>query len=405
VTEPLQRRGDSVAAGNLLVDAVEPRITHTITLHDETLRDGEQTVGVRFTRAEKVELATGLIAAGLRSLNVGFPAVSEEEKETVRAIAQAADKSCLSALARATKADIEAVVACEIPTVALFIATSDVHLEHKLKMSEDEAYRRMVDQIKLAKSYGLRVRFAFEDASRTPLERTKRFAGGALEAGAAAVNLCDTCGVLTPAATTLLVRTIVEIAGKDGVAIHFHNDHGLALANSLAACAAGARFIQGTLLGLGERTGNTPLEQLAVALTTKYNVPLGIDLGKVVKLAHRVSEIVGFPIPKTAPVIGAHAVAHESGIHVHGIMSDTASYEPYPPRLVGRDHEVCYGKHSGLSNLKYLALRHDLSVPEETLTRVLERVKSLTEGGRSLSEEDVLGLVTEDAKANAPAAG
>lgn len=375
----LPRNVDSVGLGNLLVNEFDNRIDGPVDLHDETLRDGEQTVGVAFDPEQKLEIAKRLLDAGVTYLTAGFPAVSEREREAVRAIVALGKTEGLSCLSRSKKSDIEAVVACGVPTVALFIPISDPHLEHKLRLSEDQAFDRMVDQIQIAKAAGLQVRFAFEDMSRTPLPRIRRFVDGAMKAGADRVVICDTAGVLTPISAYRLTEEVRKIAGGDAIAIHFHDDMGLALANTLAACQAGARMVQGTMLGLGERAGNARTEQLVTTLRYKYDVDTGIHPNRLYELAKFVSEISGFPIALNAPVVGGNVFSHESGIHVAGIQRDAGCYEPYPPELVGRHHNVCFGKHAGLSNLRFAAETLGIEVSDETLEKVLAMVKELKE--------------------------
>jgi isopropylmalate/homocitrate/citramalate synthase len=383
------RTVDSIAAGNTLISHFEKPISHRIDVHDDSLRDGEQTVGVAFSVERKIEIARGLLDAGIRYLSLGYPAVSEAEREAIRAVAQVGDAAGFSCLSRATRQDIEAVVSCLIPNVALFIGVSNVHLIHKLRITEEQAYDRMREQIALALSYGLTPRFVLEDATRAPLERLKRFAGGAIEAGAKLVTIPDTCGVLTPITTDRLVRDLTAVIGEGRLVVHFHNDLGMATANSLVACAAGARFVQGTLNGIGERAGNTNLEQIVVALKVKYGVDLGIDLNKLRLLSKKMADWVGFPVPPNQPLSGEFVFSHESGIHVHGITQEAACYEPFPPELIGRQHQVRYGKHSGLSNLKYLAQLLGIDLPDATLAKVLAEVKTRSEKGQPTEPAEV----------------
>jgi isopropylmalate/homocitrate/citramalate synthase len=383
------RREDSLSLGNTLVDALDERIDHPVHLHDETLRDGEQTAGIAFSAERKIEIAKALFDAGVRFLNAGFPAVSQEERDTVRAIAREGRSARITCLSRPIKSNIEAVIACEVEWVSLFIAISDCHLQHKLHLTPEAAHQKMVDGIRLARSHGLNVRFAFEDLSRTPLERIKRFAGGALEAGAKMITVCDTCGVLTPNTARRLIEALVPVTGGDALVIHFHNDLGLAVANSLAACAGGAFHVQATLLGLGERSGNASLEQMAVALRAKHGLASELALDKLTAAAGRVAEMLGYPIPPTQPIVGANVFGHESGIHVNGILADTATYEAFPPELVGRRHEVRFGKHSGLSNIRFVADRLELALDDARLEEVLAFVKRRGEMNAPPSEAEV----------------
>lgn len=389
----MRRSVDSIAAGNTLVDHYEEPIRHPIDVHDDSLRDGEQTVGVAFSPERKIEIARGLLDAGIRYMSLGYPAVSEAEREAIRAVAQVGDAAHFSCLSRATREDIEAVVACGIPNVALFIGVSDVHLVHRLRITVDQAYARMREQLALARSYGLNARFVLEDATRTPPERLKRFAGGAIEAGATLVTIPDTCGVLTPMTAYRMVKGLTKTIGEGRLVVHFHNDLGMATANTLAACAAGARFAQGTLNGIGERAGNTNLEQLVVGLRVKYGVDLGVNLPKLSALSRQMAEWMHFPVPPHQPISGEYVFSHESGIHVHGIMNDPACYEPFPPELVGRFHEIRYGKHSGISSLKYLAQKLGRDVDTSALDAILATVKKRADDQATMKPAEIEDLL------------
>lgn len=394
-TSGFERHHDSIAAGNILTQHYEAPILQEVDIHDESLRDGEQTVGLAFSLERKLQIARGLLDAGVRYLSLGYPAVSDAERDAVRTLAKLGDPSGFSCLSRATPGDIQAVVACDIPNVALFIGISDVHLARKLRMSEHAAYERMRAQLALARSHGLSARFGLEDATRAPIERIKRFALGALEAGANMVTIPDTCGVLTPLTAFRLFRDLTSVLGPGRLAAHFHNDLGMATANTLAACAGGARLVQGTLGGIGERAGNANLEQLVLGLKVKYGVDTGIDPEKVRRLSLQMAEWVRFPIPPNQPISGAYAFSHESGIHVHGILQDAACYEPFPPELVGCQHVVRYGKHSGSSNLKYLAHLLGLQPSDAVLDDVLALVKRRSERGEAMEAAEIEQLLRE----------
>jgi isopropylmalate/homocitrate/citramalate synthase len=368
---------DSIAAANSLVIDPADRIAHPITLCDDTLRDGEQTVGVAFSVEQKVTIAKMLLDAGITHFTVGMPAVSEPERDAARAIrALGAPTAGLYPFARALRSDIEVSMSCGYENIALFIPISDLHLEYKLKLSEDGAFAKMVDAIALARSYGLRVRFGFEDLTRAPLPRIKRFVAGAIEAGASAIAIADTVGILTPFTTYGLVAQLVPITGEIPLLVHFHDDLGMATANSLVACIAGASHVASTLCGLGERTGNTCIEEVAVALRVKYGVDTGVDLAKLTAAAERVAQMAQFPVAFNKPIIGKNAFSTETGIHVHGMLGERTVYETFPPELVGRRHEIHYGKHSGLSNIEYLAKTLSIDASAEAMQRALALIKA-----------------------------
>lgn len=386
---------DSIHEGNRIAREMGDFCNDEVVIHDETLRDGEQTPGVAFSPEEKIELAKRLVAMGVDSLNLGFPAVSEVERETIKAIVQEVGETStrLSCLARARASDVETIAECGVSTVAVFVGLSDVHLAKKYNLTEEAAFKQVDANIRQVKAMGLDVRCGFEDSSRAPLERMRRAADLALEAGAYSVGFCDTSGILTPTTTALAVTELVKVTGKDRLYVHFHNDLGMATANSLVALVNGARMVQGTLAGLGERAGNTRLEEIVLALRTKYDLAKHIDVKELLSCAARARELASFPESLNAPITGANTFSHESGIHVHGILNDPATYEPFPPSLIGRAHTICYGKHAGTRNLKSLADKHSLVVADDNLATVLTEVKRLGEEGVKVSERMALTLL------------
>ena len=255
----LLRHHDSIKAGNEIVRRFEHEFVHSVYIYDETLRDGEQTPGVAFSAGQKYEIAAQLLAAGVRHFTVGFPGSSQDERHIVREIARlshgVAEVWCVS---RMRTDDLEAVCEAEVRNVTMFLPASDVHLEAKLGISQDQALRLLEDSISAALRLGLTVRFALEDASRTPLGRLERFARVAVQTGASMLTLADTCGVLTPASTERLFAHMRTVLPDVPFVAHCHNDFGLATANSIAAAVGGATFLQGALGGLGERAGNAP---------------------------------------------------------------------------------------------------------------------------------------------------
>lgn len=385
---------DSLELANILRTDPRDTIEHAVQLHDDTLRDGEQTVGVAFTIEDKVELARAIIDAGIRSISVGFPSVSEQEREAARAIVKLADTSLFWAFARATPRDIETTIECGLTQVGMFVPLSDCHLQHKLGISVDEAYRRMQDSIRLARSYNLKVRFGFEDPTRSPLDRVVRFVAGAVEAGATQIGIADTMGILTPLTTYGLITRLVDVVTMDiPIFTHFHNDLGMATANSITACVAGAQFVMGTLAGLGERAGNVAHEEVAVALRVKYGVDCGVDLGKLTAAARRAAQLARLPIAPNKAILGANAFRHESGLHVHGLLRERSSYEPFPPELIGSEHRICFGKHSGMSSVRYLADIAGIEPSDEVLSAVLETIKERGTLGRAPTFEQALDIL------------
>ncbi|MEO8701228.1 MAG: homoaconitate hydratase [Kofleriaceae bacterium] len=378
MAEPfIQRRESSVAAANLLTAAYDETIKHKVWFHDDTLRDGEQTVGVTFSVAQKIEIAKLVLDAGVQSMTVGFPVVAEDEREAVRAITKLGyDDRELWCLCRATKQDVDATLDCGVNRVALFIPTSDIHLKYKLQLDEDAAFDRITKIVAYAVSRGASVRAGFEDATRTPRDRLVRFMKGVVDAGAYATGIADTVGVLTPMSTYRMIRDLREQVGDElAFGVHFHNDLGMATANTVTAIVAGANIVMGSFAGLGERAGNVCIEEVATALRIKYGLELGIDLEKLTAAALRIAEIARMPIAPCKPILGANVFSHEAGIHVHGLTAEASTYEPFPPELLGRSHAIHYGKHSGLNSVKHLARVHGIEASDAALEAALLKIK------------------------------
>lgn len=390
------RREDTGAAANSLTAAYDDTIRHPVVLHDDTLRDGEQTVGVRFSVEQKVEIADLVLGAGVHTLTCGFPAVAEEERVIVRKVLDLGyDPSRIFCIARAARSDVDAALAAGAKNLVTFVPTSDIHLKYKLKLDEDAALERITSVVKYATDKGARVRAGFEDGSRTPMKRLLRFAKGCLDAGAYMVAYGDTVGVLTPTSSYRITKELADAVQPKQLGIHFHNDLGLATANSLMAVLAGATQIQGSFGGLGERAGNVPLEEVAVVLRVKYGLDLGIDLDKLVRAARRILEIAGMPVAPCKAILGANVFSHESGIHVHGVTSEQSTYEPFPPELIGRDHQIHYGKHSGRASMVYLAGKHGIAASEAALDEALARIKQRAMDGHTPSAEEALATLRE----------
>jgi 2-isopropylmalate synthase len=281
----------------------------------------------------------------------------------------------------------------------MFIPTSDVHLQYKLRLDEDAAFKRITTAVRYARDKGLKVGVGFEDGSRTPFRRMERFAAGVLEAGAHLVDFCDTVGILTPRSTERIVRDLVRVLGDVPLVVHFHNDLGMAVANAIVACQAGARVVQGSFAGLGERAGNACLEEVATILRLRFGQDLGIDLAKLVAAARRIAEIAKMPVAPCKPILGAKVFSHESGIHVHGITSEPATYEAFPPALIGREHEIAFGKHSGLHSVRYLAQTQGIQATDAMLEETLRRIKQQAVEGTTPTPAEAAAILRSVASA------
>ncbi len=360
-------------------------------LYDTTLRDGEQTPGVSFNVKGKVEIALLLEECGLEEIEAGFPAISKDEEEAVRAVSKAVSKSKVLCLCRALKSDVELALKCDVDGVIIFAPSSDIHLKWKLKMSAESLLGCVLEVIEYARSHGIFVQFTCEDATRTPLERLLKFYSSAIEWGANRVGVADTVGCITPSGMRLLIGELSKSLNKP-IAVHCHNDFGLATANTLAAYEAGATALSVSVNGLGERCGNASLEEVALALYCLYGVDPGIDFKKLNKLSQRVAELSKLRPWPLKPVVGLHAFMHESGIHVAAVLENPFTYEAYSPSIVGRERAIKFGKHSGIKAISYALKVAGLDISSELAREVLEEVKRLEELRGPLDLEDVKEL-------------
>ncbi len=362
------------STANVLTGPFEGRIDQPIEVLDTTLREGEQPPGVVFSPDQKLEIARALDEFGIHWVSVGFPAVSEEERRTARRIVDGGFRFKTGALCRLLPSDVDATVDTGVDLVSLFLGGSQTHLVDKLKMGPDQALGKIEAAVARAKEHGALVAFGVEDFSRTPLSRLLRMLQTAVEAGADQITLPDTLGVLTPTSTRCVVRILKALLPRPLV-LHFHDDLGLALANTLSGLEAGAEVVHVTVNGVGERAGNTCLEELAVALKVKYGRDLGFRLDKLWELSQLVHRVSGTEPPSHKAVTGRWCFTHEAGIHVAGVLANPECYQPYPPALVGRHHEVVFGKHSGSQGIQFLAESRELTLSEEARRTVLEKVK------------------------------
>lgn len=372
----------------------ESKFPKEVKFFDTTLRDGEQTPGVSFTADEKVNIAKALDELGVDVIEAGFPINSEEEERVVREIANTGLNAKVCGLARSIRADIDSCIRCDVQRVHLFIATSDIHLKYKLNKTEEDALRQAVDAVTYVRDHGIECEFSCEDATRTPIERLLRFYKAVEEAGASYFNVPDTVGVIEPDAMKHLVSALRRNL-KGIVSVHCHNDLGLAVANSIAGVKAGAEQIHVTVNGLGERAGNASLEQTAVALRIMYSVSSKIKLELLTNVSKLVQRYSMINITPNYPVVGSNAFAHESGIHVHGVLQNFACYEPYPPEIVGQKRRIVMGKHTGRHAVSSFIKVYFGDASDDKVQVVVDRVKQLSALKKKLSEEDVLAIAEE----------
>jgi isopropylmalate/homocitrate/citramalate synthase len=363
-----------------------------LTIYDSTLREGEQMPGVRFMPEQKREIAKMLIEAGVPQIEAGFAAVSAEECKAIKSIASMKGDAEVLSLARARREDIDAAMRCDVDMVLIFIATSDLHLRKKLRMTEDQVIGAISETVRYAKDHGLKVGFSTEDTTRSRRPLLRRAYLTASEAHADRLGITDTLGCATPEAIADLVGFLRTFTSRP-ISVHLHNDFGLALANSLAAVDAGAQAVATTVCGFGERAGNVPLEQFVMAMRHLYGRDLGIKTEMLTPIARKVSEFAQVQLSPTQPWVGYNAFAHESGIHVAAMLSDPGTYEFLPPESVGNTRRIVMGKHSGRSLIAAKLKEKGVAARKEQLDEVFAQVKRLGERNGMVSEVEFWHIV------------
>jgi len=374
-----------------LIIEKECNLPDKVKFLDTTLRDGEQTPGVALLPEEKLQIARQLDALGVDYIEAGFPATSEGEREAIKMIANDGLKAEIVGLARAIKQDIDLAISCDVDTIHTFIATSEIHMKKKLKMSKEEVLNKAVEAVEYAKSFGVKVEFSAEDATRSDLNFLIQVYKAVVEAGADRIDIPDTVGVAIPRGMFNLVKAIKAQVNAP-IALHCHNDMGLAVANSLAGVEAGAEEVHVTINGLGERAGNASLEEVALSLHALYGIKTNINLKEIYKTSVLVSKFTGIPIPPNKAIVGDNAFAHESGIHTAGIVSSPDTYEPLPPEIVGRERKIVAGKHAGKHGIEAMLEELGFELTKDQLMEVVSRVKQLGDKGRTVTEADLKNI-------------
>jgi len=362
-----------------------------IEICDVTLRDGEQMPGVVFRADEKLDIAMRLDEIGVEVIEAGFPVVSAAEMNAVREVCNLGLDAKISVLSRSIKDDVDAAVECGADMISIFIAISDLHLKHKLHMSCPQAVSCALQAVEYAKEHGLIVRFSAEDATRTDFDLLKRVYKRAEEYHADYISVADTVGIMNPRTTYYMISELRKIV-KTPICMHCHDDLGLALANTLAGAEAGAKQLHVTVNGIGERSGNTPLEELLVALRLHYGLER-YDLSKLKDLSKLVESYSGVPVAKNKAVVGTNAFAHESGIHVAAVLEEPRTYELYSPEMVGAARHIIIGKHTGTKALRYITQRMGYQLKDEELVDLSERVKMCSEFKHAINCEELRTLI------------
>ncbi|MCI4344702.1 MAG: homoaconitate hydratase [Thermoplasmata archaeon] len=356
-----------------------------IVFWDETLRDGEQMPGVHFTPEEKLRIAEKLGEVGIPLLNAGIPVVSDEEARAVRLLADAGLPSKILAAGRTVPRDIDAVIRSGASHIAIFVAASEVHLRYKLKMTQDEVVAASTASIAQAKAAGLHVAFVTEDTVRAPFDFVERLYQAALESGADRLVVSDTVGIMTPLTFRWYLTEFVRRLHPRDWSVHCHNDFGLAVANTLTALELGATSPHVCVNGLGERAGNASLEEVAVALESLYGVRTGLKTEKLYELSRLVEEVAGVPVAVNKSLVGYNSFSHEAGIHTHGILANTLTYEPLQPEAVGRKRQMILGKHTGRAAVIEKLKEREARPTDTQLEELVQQVKLRGEG-RSKAE-------------------
>lgn len=371
--------------------ALADSMPKSVEIFDTTLRDGEQTPGVALSVDEKVRIAEALADLGVDVVEAGFPMISSGEFEAVKKIASLGLGTRVCALSRSSRKDVDVVIDCGVDYVHTFIATSDAHLKHKLKMTREEAKARAVDAIEYAKAHGMTVEFSCEDATRTGIDFLKEMHVAVQEAKVDKINLPDTVGVISPPAMERLVSELMTVT-RVPLSVHCHDDFGLAVSNSLAAVRSGARQVHVCVNGLGERAGNAALEEVVLGLMAFYDVRTNVDARKIGYVSRTVSNLTGMPVPGNKAIVGSNAFAHESGIHVHGVLEDPSTYEAMGPELVGMQREIVVGKHTGVHSVKEKLAEYGVALSDENVAKVVQEIKKLAEGGKHVDDAELVAL-------------
>jgi 2-isopropylmalate synthase len=385
-----------------------------VLIFDTTLRDGEQSPGASMNHLEKLEMARALAALGVDIIEAGFPVASQGDFDAVRAIAAEIAGPTVCGLARCHERDIdragEAVQYAQKPRIHVFLATSAIHREHKLRMTKAQIIERAVGSVRRAKGYCADIEFSPEDAARTEIDFLCEVVEAAIEAGATTVNIPDTVGYAMPAQYAQVIRTLrqrVRNIDRAIISTHCHDDLGLAVANSLAGVEAGARQVECTINGIGERAGNAALEEIVMALKVRqdyYGLHTGIRAERLYPISRLLSTITGMVVQRNKAIVGRNAFAHESGIHQDGMLKEKSTYEIMRPEEVGVPKtDLVLGKHSGRHALRDRVEEMGFALDEAQLNQLFEDFKALADKKKEVYDEDLVVLLEQhNADASAP---
>ena len=350
-----------------------------ITIDDTTLRDGEQTAGVVFSRKEKVAIARMLDAIGVPELECGIPAMGEEERDSIRALVELGLDARLITWNRAVIDDVRASIACGIGAVDISLSVSDLMIAHKLRKSREWVKEQLKVALGFAKEHQLYVSVGGEDASRADLWFLIELMEVTRSLGGDRFRFCDTLGILDPFTMFDKVRALREAVPELDIEVHTHNDFGMATANAIAGVRAGARFVNTTVNGLGERAGNAALEEVVMGLKYACGIDLGIDTHRFLELSRFVGKASQRPVPSWKPVVGERVFSHESGLHADGVLKDPSNYEGFDPAEVGLRRHLVVGKHSGTSGLVERYREMGIQVSRREAVALMEQVRQIAQ--------------------------
>ena len=356
------------------------------------MRDGEQTPGISITPGQKVQIAVKLDELGVDAIEAGFPIVSLGEMEAIKTITKIGLNAEVYGLARAVQTDIDAAINCDLKYVHIFIATSDIHMQYKLKMNQEQVREKAIWAVDYAKKHGMQVEFSAEDATRSDRKFVREIFKAVAAAGADRLDIPDTVGYATPQYISQLVKDVVEATIKVPVSMHCHDDFGLAVANTISGINAGASSAHVTINGLGERAGNASLEEFVMALQCLYNRRHNIKTELLYETSKFISNVMGIIVQPNKAIIGENAFGHESGIHTHGIINNPLTYEPISPEIVGRKRWLQAGKHAGAHGIKAMLEDFGIEPTNEQLHEIVEKQKNLADKGKAITTAELLSI-------------
>ncbi|MGC2680307.1 MAG: 2-isopropylmalate synthase [Candidatus Nitrosopolaris sp.] len=365
-----------------------------VRIFDTTLRDGEQTPGVSITPEQKLQIAIKLDELGIDAIEAGFPVVSHGESIAIKNITKQGLKAEICGLARAVKSDIDAAINCDLAYVHTFIATSDIHMQFKLRMNREQVLEKAAWAVEYAKKHGLQVEFSAEDATRSDRAFLNQVFRAVASAGVDRLDIPDTVGYATPQYIEEIVKDVhtnIELP----ISMHCHDDFGLAVANSLSGINAGAACAHVTINGLGERAGNASLEEFVMALQCLYGRKHNVKTELLYETSRFISNTMGIIVQPNKAIIGENAFGHESGIHTHGIINNPLTYEPISPDLVGRKRWLQAGKHAGAHGIRAMLESFGIKPTEKELYDIVEEQKNLADKGKSITTAELLSITSD----------